>query len=66
MHDPLDRGTKFVLADGTRAPRLWLTFECPQCHHVAVLDAFDGPPRCFGKVGTDDAHAPTFMVTQIS
>jgi len=54
------RSSQFVTSDGRTAPSLWVKYLCPKCGEEAVLDAYDGPPSCLGKPGTDEAHSATF------
>lgn len=43
------------------APHLFIKYNCPRCHSEAILDAYEGPPRCFGKP-TDPDHFGQWMI----
>lgn len=52
---------KRVVGERT-APELRVMYQCGECGHIGVLDAYDGPPSCLGKVLTKDQHSAAFMV----
>lgn len=58
-------GERVVGAGATKrkAPQLMVMYLCDKCQSQGVLDAYDGPPSCLGKVGTDEQHPSTFMTS---
>lgn len=49
-------GERIVGAGGSKrkAPELLVLFQCGECGHGGVLDAYQGPPSCLG--GADGEH----------
>lgn len=46
-----------------RKPELFVVYRCTaeRCDGAAVLDAYKGPPKCSGALGTSTQHPPAYM-----
>lgn len=54
-------GERIVPTGRRVAPVLPIMYACGKCGHCGVLDAYEGPPTCLGKAGTDEGHSGEFM-----
>lgn len=59
-------GERAIVRDGRKAPKLYVRYRCPTCHTDTVLNAYDGPPTCMGKLAMSppESHPPTFCDPQ--
>lgn len=57
-------GERAVMRDGRKAPKLYVQYRCPECHTSSVLNVYDGPPSCLGKLGMNppESHPPVFCI----